>query len=223
MPRSPELQEQWALLDSQEYRRAFEDTFALRRELQGADLHDAHKLMGLACYRQRWYRQATLWFKKACQGSDEAGDWCNLATSATMQGNGELGAEAFEQVRICQQAAKYQQEPSFHEQLYWYACALCDTEQHAALRPLLDELANVYGRLHCTEAPFLYVRRVPFLSCFLALATRSFRKQETYLDGAIWMRAFGETLDKEGQRQVGDAIRELNRAKVEDGSSGDKA
>ena len=98
MPRSPRLQEQWALLERQEYHRAFEGTFALRRQLRGADLHDAYKLLGMACHRQRQYHQAVLWFRKACQGSDDSADWYDLAASATMQGDVELGAEAFEQV-----------------------------------------------------------------------------------------------------------------------------
>jgi len=214
MPRSPKLQEQWTLLERQEYQRAFEGAFAMRHELQGAALHDAYELMGLACYRQQQYHHASRWFKKACQGSDDATDWYNLAASATMQGNVTLGAEAFEQVRICQQAARYQQEPGIHQQLYWYGCALCDTAQHGALQRVLDELATLYRRLHCTDTSFLYIRRVPFLSCFLTLATRCFCEQERYAEGETWMRALSEGLDEDGQQQVTEAMRELRRARM---------
>ena len=209
MVRSPQLKEQWELFERQQYRRVFDKTFALRRQLRGVDLHDAYRLMGLACHHQQQYYQATLWFKKACQGSSEPGDWYNLAASATMQGNSQLGAEAFEQVRICQEAAKYRADPGFYWQLCWYASALCDAEEYARLQPLLDELAGVYERLGCTDTTYLYIRRVPFLSCFLALAARCFGSPERCAEGVAWLRAFGRKLDKEGQSQVGEVVQRL--------------
>jgi len=209
MARPPQLQKQWELFDHQEYQHAFEEARASLDRLQGADLRDAYRLMGLACYRQHEYNQASFWLEKACQGSDDAGDWFNLAASATMQGRVELGAQAFEQVRICQQVARYRQGPGFYLQLYWYACVLCDKGEYARLQPLLDELAHVYKRLHTTDSTFLYVRRLPFLSCVLALVTRCFREQAKCAEGVAWLEALGEAFDDEGQRQVNRAMQQL--------------
>ena len=212
MIRSPQLQKQWALFDQQQYQSAFADTHALLDRLHGLDLRDAHRLMGLACYRQREYSQASFWFKRACQGSDEAGDWFNLAVAAARQHDIELGEQAFEQVRICQQATRYHQEPGFYLQLYWYACVLCDASEYAHVQPRLDELAQVYRRLHSTDTIQLYVSRLPFLSSVLALAIRRFREAQQYAEGAAWLQALGEGLDEEGQEQVKRAIRELHEA-----------
>ncbi len=209
MARSQQLQELWALLDEQEYQRVLEQTQDLLATLQGPLLREAYKLMGLACFRQRKYREASVWFREACQGSDDSGDWFNLAVSATMQGEIEQGAQAFEQVRLCQEAARYRQEPGFYTQLYWYVSALCDRGEYERLQPLLNELTSVYPRLHCTETTFLYIRRLPFLSTLLSLVTRCFREQEKREEGIAWLQEFGQSLDEQGQRKVQEAIREL--------------
>ena len=209
MVRSPQLRKQWELYEEQEYQRAFEEARALLVRLHGPDRRDAYRLVGLACHQQKQYSQATFWLRKACEGSDDAGDWLNLALAATMQGNHELGAEAFEQVRICQQVARYGQHPGFYLQLYWYACALYDKAAYERLQSLLDELADVYRRLHRTDTNFLYARRLPFLSSVLILAMRHFAEQEKRAEGVAWLHALGEKLDEEGQRQVNQAILDL--------------
>ncbi len=209
MPRSEALQRQWALYDNKQYEPAFAETLSLLEELSGADLRDAHRLLGLASLRQRQYPQASLWLKKACQGSDDSSDWLNLATSAALQGQREASLEAFEQVRFIQQAAKYKQGPGFYHQLLWYASALCDGGQHDLLRPLLDELAQAYRRIHDTDTTLLYVLNMPFLSSTLALALRHFDAAGKHPDGVAWLQALGEGLDDEGQQQVANAVTEL--------------
>ncbi len=209
MPGSPQLQKIWVLLEQKEYQQALEDLQAMLDRLQGAELREAHQLMGTLCYRQQQYSPASSWFRKACQGSDQASDWLNLAISATMQGDLELGAEAFEQVRICQKAAKYSQQPGFYLQLYWYACALCERGEYAGLQLLLDELAHVYRRMHRTDTTSLYIQRLPFFSNVLSLATRCFREQKKYSEGITWLQTLAEALDDEGRQQVEQAMREL--------------
>ena len=209
MVRSPQLRKQWELYDEQEYQRAFEEARSLLVRLHGPDRRDAYRLVGLACHQQKQYGQATFWLRKACEGSDDAGDWLNLALAATMQGNHELGAESFEQVRICQQVARDGQHPGFYLQLYWYACALYEKAAYDRLQSLLDELADVYRRLYGTDTTFLYARRLPFLSSVLVLATRHFAEQEKDTEGVAWLEALGEKLDEEGQRQVNEAILKL--------------
>lgn len=214
MARSAQLQKQWELFDQQEYQRAFDEVQALHGQLQGSDLRDAQRLLGLCCYYQQQYSQAVLWFQKACYGSDEANDWLHLALAATMHGDIELGAQAFEQVRVLQQASKYSLQPSFYLQLYWYAQALCDVGQWERLQTVLDELARVYRRLYSTDTAFLYSHGMPFLSSVLALATHAFSAQEEYAKGVAWLQALGEGLDAEGQRQVSAAMQELRQADV---------
>jgi tetratricopeptide (TPR) repeat protein len=211
MPRSEALQRQWALYDNKQYGRAFAETMSLLEKLSGADLRDAQRLLGLASLRQRQYPQASLWLKKACQGSDDSSDWLELATSAALQGHLQLSAEAFEQVRLIQQVAKYQQGPGFYRQLLWYASALCDAGEHDRLRPLLDEVAQAYRRIHDTDSTLLYILNLPFLSSILALAVRHFDAAGKRHDGLAWLQALGQALDHEGREQVAQARSELQQ------------
>jgi tetratricopeptide (TPR) repeat protein len=209
--RSPQLQKEWTLFDKQEYERAFEQARSALDGLAGPDLRDAYRLLGMACHHQKRHGEATFWFTRACQASDDAGDWLNLAVSATMQGDMELSSQAIEQVRICQQVARYVQGPGFYVHLYWYACALCDKEEHQRLQDVLDELAQAFRRLQRTDTAFVYARRLPFLSSVLALATRHFRAQGKQAEGLAWLQALGQVLDEQGQRQVDEAMQELRQ------------
>lgn len=216
MTRALQLQKQWALFDRQEFERAFAETHAVLSRLQGEDLRDAQRLMGLCCYLQQQYSVATFWFKKACQGSEQSSDWLNLALAATLHGDLELGAQAFEQARLCQQVARFRQVPGFYLQAFWYATALCDASPlypnqnvYPRVELLLNELAAVYKRLRCTDTAFVYSHELPFLVSFLELVVRCFRAQEKYAQGIAWLQELGDALDEEGKRQVSKAMAEL--------------
>jgi tetratricopeptide (TPR) repeat protein len=211
MDHSPQLAEQWQLLAVSEYTKAFQQTLALSEGLSGADRRDAERLLGWVCYRQQQYAQASLWFKKACAGSDWADDWLNLAVSAARQGQWEWSEQAVEQVRLCQQAARYAQEPGLYLQLLAYARALSDVGEHTRVLALLDELALVYRRVGSADTTLLYVLRLPFLSSFLALAVSHFRRQDKEAEGQAWLEALGVALDKDGQRRVAKAVEELGK------------
>ncbi len=206
MIRSPQLRRQWKLYDEQEYQRAFEEARTLLVRLAGEDRRDAWRLLGLCCQRQKQYREAAEWFRKACEGSDQANDWLNVALADVQQGQIETGAEAFEQVRLCQQAARYTQVPSFYLQLYWYASALSDCGDHSRLAGLIDELAAAYRRLQRTDSAFLLARGMPFLSSFLALVVSHFHHEEKQEQGIVWLQELGQALDATGQKQVAEAI-----------------
>lgn len=211
MPRSPLLEKPWALFEQQRYQEAFDIVHAMLNSLQGEDLRDAQRLLGLSCYHQHQYERAVFWLTEACCGSEHAHDWLNLALAATMQGNVELGAQAFEQVHICQQASRYAQEPGWYLQLYGYADALCNSGQCMRALPLLNELANAYKRLHNTDTIFLYSRGLPFLSSFLNLAVRCFRTLQQQVEGTVWLEDVAKALDVPGQRQVRKAREELRK------------
>ena len=212
MIRSPRLRRQWTLYDDQEYQRAFDEAGELLVQLAAKDRRDAWRLLGLCCQRQKQYREAAEWFRRACEGSDEANDWLNVAVVYVQQGDKESAAEAFEQVRLCQQAARYTQLPSFHLQLYWYASALSDSGDHSPLPRLIEELAAAYRRLRRTDSAFLLARGMPFLSSFLALVVSHFDHEEKQEEGIVWLQALGQALDAAGQKQAAEAIEELREA-----------
>ncbi|MBM4430945.1 MAG: hypothetical protein FJ026_11455 [Chloroflexi bacterium] len=206
---SPRLANQWLLLEQHEYGQAFRETSALLDSLQGPDLRDAQRLLGWVCYRQQQYGQAILWFRKACQGSDESGDWLNLAVAAARQGNQELAEQAIEQVRLCQQAARYAQEPGLYPQLLAYARAQSQAGQHERVLALLEELAAAYRRVGSADTTLLYVLRLPFFSSFLELVVSHFRRQDKLAAGQDWLAALSPALDEEGRRRVTNALERL--------------
>lgn len=207
--RSTLLEKQWALFDAGDYGQAFDQTRALLVRLPPAERRDAHRLLGLARYRQGQYLEAVHWFREACEGSDVADDWCRLAMAATLKGDAELAAAAFEQVRFCHEASRHSQHPGLYLHVYWYASTLCDAGQQATVPPLLDELAQAYRRLHQTDSVFLFAQGMPFLSSVLSLARQCFREQDSHAAGVAWLEALAKGLDEAGQRQVGAAMDDL--------------
>jgi tetratricopeptide (TPR) repeat protein len=207
--RSPLLEKQWALFDASDYDQAFEQTRALQVRLPLDERRDAHRLLGLSRYVRSQYVEALHWFREAAEGSDVADDWCRVALAATMAGRGEVAIAAFEQARFCHQASRYDQRPGLYLHLYWYATALCDTGQYGATTPLLDELAQAYRRLRQTDTVFLFAQGMPFLSSVLSLALECFRNQESHAAGVKWLEELAKGLDEPGQRQVGEAMRDL--------------
>jgi tetratricopeptide (TPR) repeat protein len=207
--RSTLLEKQWTLFEDGEYGRAFEQTRALLVRLPLAERRDAHRLLGLARYQRQQYLEARYWFREAAEGSDLADDWCRVALAATMMGDDKVAAEAFEQVRFCHQASRYSQHPGLFVHVYWYASALGEKGEYPAARLLLDELAQAYRRLHQTDTVFLYAKGMPFLSSVLSLALQCFRAEETHAAGVAWLETLATGLDEAGQRQVGQAMRDL--------------
>ncbi len=241
MRRSPQLARQWTLYDRDEHDRAQQQARTLLPRLRGGERQEAYRLIGLCCHRQQKHGEAVDWLKRACEGSEDSQVWLELALAALKAGDRTLSGEALEQVRLCQQAARYAQAPGFYLQLFWYAGTLLDAVARATappsqsagrssevdrsvpalgdpaplweqLRSLLDELGTVYCRLYLTDTTFLYARQMPFLSSFLTLVTRYFVMCGQLADGVAWLKELSEALDSSGQEQVKQAIKTLRRA-----------
>ena len=212
MPRSEALLLQWALYDNKEYGQAFKQAKDLLDELEGDDLRDARRILGLACLRQQQYTQARLWLQKACHGSTWAEDWMHLAVAAALQADWALCEAAFDQVRFIQQMERYGQGAGFYRQLYWYASALCDGAAYERAQPLLEELAEAYRRVGTSDTAQLYVVGLPFWSSFLTLVERRFGEPGDYAAGVAWLHERMEAMDRDGRQQLHQAMRRLREA-----------
>jgi tetratricopeptide (TPR) repeat protein len=231
--RSPQLARQWTLFDRAQHERALQQARTLLPRLRGADRQEAYRLIGLCYGRQKKHSEALDWLKRACEGSSNAQVWLDVALAGLKVGEWDLAEDAFEQVRLCQQVARYAQPPGFYLQLFWYAGSMLDAAKHRVrdkaqsrpvrgekraleqVRSLVDELAAAYRKLHVTETTFLFTHSMPFLSSFLTLATRLFRAQWQLLEGVTWLRGFAEELDRGGKAQVESAIQALERVSIE--------
>jgi len=123
---SPQLARQWALYDHDEHDRALQQARTLLPRLHGAERQEACRLIGLCYDRKKEHTEALHWLQSACQGSEDSQVWLELALAALRAGERKLSEQALEQVRLCQQAARYAQPPGLYVQLFWYAGSLLD-------------------------------------------------------------------------------------------------
>jgi tetratricopeptide (TPR) repeat protein len=133
--RSPHLARQWTLYDHDAHDRALQQARTLLPRLHGAARQEAYLLIGLCYERKKDHKEALYWLQRASEGSDNSQVWLELALTALKAGERTLSAQAFEQVRLCQQVARYAQPPGLYLQLFWYAGSLLDPLPRAKALP----------------------------------------------------------------------------------------
>ena len=207
---SPRLRRQWQLFEQRQYRTALAQAMLMIEYLQGADLRDGLHLIGMTHYRLGQYDQSADWLGRACHGSEESADWLNLAVAAVLAGRVDQSEDAFAQVRICQQAAKHAQPPGLYRQMLWYAEALTQGNEFDPLWPLMDELASAYRHIRSTDVVSLYVANMPFLSTFLELSQRAWRRAGLASEMRDWLQGLADGLDPEGAGRVMRVIQQLD-------------
>lgn len=212
MPRSEALQLQWALYDNRQFAQAIKKTEEVLDMLPAEDRRDAQQLLGLCHIRKHTYTQAVECLQEATRASSDAQHWANLAIAATYDSRPELGAEAFEQVRIIQRLAHYGQPPGYYHQLLAYGLALLQVGDHGTLQEALDELARAYKRTHTSDTAQLYQLQLPFLSTCLSLAIEHFDQSDQHARGIAWLYRLNEGLDRDGREQTLQAMRKLRDA-----------
>jgi len=137
--RSPQLARQWTLYDRDEHDRALQQARTLLPRLRGAERQEACRLIGLCYDRKKEHREALHWLQLACQGSEDSQVWLEVALAALRADERQLSQQALEQVRLCQQAARYAQPPGLYVQLFWYAGSLLDPAPRPTAPP--EEMA----------------------------------------------------------------------------------
>jgi tetratricopeptide (TPR) repeat protein len=169
----------------------------------------AKRFIALSTFRKGDYVAAVEHFRELAADSTEAGDWFNVATSATLEGDIEFGEQAFEKALRCQVAANYSQQPSVPFMRQWYACALRDQKQFWRSLAQIEELRKIYEQLKITDDTFVYIRGVPCLSHTMDVAIDVFRGLGDSFDGVYWIESFQEKLDEEGRSYLDDIKKRL--------------
>jgi tetratricopeptide (TPR) repeat protein len=163
---------------------------------------EANKLAGLAYFRSQRYEQATPHFQTVARSSTDVADWFNVVTSATLAGDFQTGADAFDKALECQKEANYSQQPSVPFMRYYYACALRDKGQWETALQQINELRKTYAQLHITDDTFVYIRGVPFLGQTLRVAMDVFQGLGRNADAETWFNSFAKNLDEDGRTLV---------------------
>jgi len=162
----------------------------------------ASRHIALSLFRKGDYSQALSLFRELAESSDEAGEWFNVVTSATLAGDIAGGEDAFEKAVKCQEAAGYSQQPSVPLMRQWYACALRDRKEYTKALQHIEELRSIYEQLKITDDTFVYIRGVPFLSHTMEVAIDVFRGLDASFNAIEWIEAFARKLDEEGQNYL---------------------
>jgi tetratricopeptide (TPR) repeat protein len=170
----------------------------------------AKKFTALALFRKGDYAAAGDLFQELAADSHEAGDWFNVATSATLAGEIDLGERAFELACKCQEAAGYRQQPSLPLMRQWYAAALRDRGEFARSLRQIEQLRTIYEQLKITDDTFVYIRGVPFVSATMNVAVDVFRGLGDAFDGPAWIDAFARSLDDEGKQYLAEVKHRLD-------------
>jgi tetratricopeptide (TPR) repeat protein len=159
----------------------------------------ARRHTALSLFRKNNYSQALSLFRELAENSNEAGEWFNVVTSATLAGDIAGGEDAFEKAVKCQEVAGYSQQPSVPFMRHWYACALQDRKEYAKALHQIEELRTIYEQLKITDDTFVYIRGVPFFSHTMNVAVDVFRGLGSSFNAIGWIEAFARKLDEEGQ------------------------
>lgn len=181
----------------------------------------AKKHIALSLFRKGDYGGSVHLFYELAERSTDAGDWFNVATSATLGGDMTLGERAFGKAIACQKAAGYTHQPPVPQMRHWYACALRDRKEYQLALVQIEELRGIYEQLKITDSTFLHIRGVPSLSHTMDVAIDVFQGLGDSFDAVGWMDGLAAKLDDEG-RQYLEEIRDRMRIEEEPGTAGAK-
>ena len=197
--RHQKLRDAWEAIETER----FEDAASLAQQYTtSADSKlklESKKLIALVHFRQQDYAAAAPLFKEVAAASDDAFEWFNVVTSATLAGDIPLGEEAFQQALKCQEAAGYSQQPSVPFMRLYFACALRDRGEHRRALAQIEELRSIYEQLKITDDHFLHMRGVPFLSQTMDVVVDVLRGLGDSFDANGWLDAFAEVVDDQGR------------------------
>lgn len=164
---------------------------------------DAKKLVALIHFRRRDYATALPLFRAVVTTHDDAGNWFNVCTAATLGGDIELGEQAFQQALAAQQRGAVSDGLSIPFMRQYYACALRDRGEFSKALIQIEELRSIYEHLKITDDTFVYIRGVPFLSHTMETAIDVFRRLGESTVWQRWIDSFAEKLDDEGREYLG--------------------
>lgn len=171
---------------------------------------EANRLAGLGRFRSGEYQESLPFFEAAATGSDQAIDWFNLASAATLASEPDFAENAFRKALDCQEASGYTQQPSVPFMMYIFMFTLSkEGFQERAFRHL-EELRKIYEAMKITDDTFVYLRGVPFLSQTMEAAIPVLRSVMSRIEAAGWLRSFSSRLDNAGGKLLKDLEKRLD-------------
>ena len=200
--RRAELSEAWIALETNEPDRGVALAAPYMESTDRELASDAKKIVALVRFRRNDYEGALLLFRDVVAVNDDAGNWFNVATAATLGGNIEVGRDAFEHALTAQQQKPNPEGMSVPFMRRYYACALRDRSEFVRALEQIEELRSIYEQLRITDDQFVYMRGVPFLAHTMDVAVDVFRGLGESFVWSNWLDSFAEKLDLEGREYL---------------------
>lgn len=194
----PELTEARGAFEAGRFEAAIEAATPYLASPDSALRVQANRVAGLALFQQGQYATAANLLEAAAEIADNSDAWFNVATSATMAGEVERGAEAFQRT-INGGGSKLISLPRMY---FYYALALKAVEAYERMLEPLTWLRNVYAELTITDSTFLHIRGVPFLSHTLGVAVEAFTALDQGERGRAWMDVLAAEVDSDGRAAI---------------------
>lgn len=170
----------------------------------------ATRILALAHFHQQHYAQAWPLFEQLAQKSGSVNDWFNVVSSATLAGELDKGAAAFDEAVQSHEAMPGQQ-PSVSTMRYFYACALRDMKEYARAFEHMEILRGEYEKHPITSNGQLQAHGLPPLDHLLDLMVEVLLHSGDIPEAVQWLQDFGRKLDGPGQTQTNQAADRLQQ------------
>ena len=171
----------------------------------------ALRLLGLEQFHQGNFAQAWPLFEELAEQTQTTGDWFNVATSATLAGNLDGGAKAFENAVKHQPDSDSASQPCVAMLHYFYGCALRDAGAYERAFENVEVLRAMYEKLPNSSKAQLELRGMPSVSNLLELFVDVLAESGDIPEAVTWLRAFGAKLDAAARQQVEQAVESLEQ------------
>ena len=200
--RHPELRDAWLALETDYVDRALELATQHTNSRDVELAADAKKLVALIQFRRGQYKTALALFRDVVAVHDDAGNWFNVATAATLDGEIESGRTAFDRALAAIERGNVADGLSSPFIRQYYACALRDRSEFTRALEQIEALRSIYEQLKITDDTFVYIRGVPFLSHTMEVAVDVFHGLGDGFDWNQWIESFARKLDDEGREYL---------------------
>ncbi len=151
----------------------------------------------LDLFHEKKYEESLALFLEISKTKPSAEAWFNVATSAVLAGNTELGDEA---LALTLNLSEKEQSVEFLPQgmiKFYFLLALIDGGATEKAIGLINKFKDIFSELKITDDYFLQMRGLPFLGDFLE------KTRPLYMIlGKEWLRELAGNVDAEGKDLV---------------------
>ena len=170
--------------------------------------YEADKLIALSHFQLREFDKSTPIFSSLLKGSTDPGDYFNLATSATLHKDFEMGKKAFDDAVALYKKAGTAKNMSVPNMAFYYLHSLKDAGAYERAFEQLEFLGEIYKKLVITDSHFLYMRGVPFFEHTLE-AAKDILKNTASVKVRVWINKLKEVVDEEGKEMLAGLEKEV--------------